>query len=147
MFYGRDGNIISYQQTYAGPMTPQGSTQSIITDRQAIEILFQNNEISSNSTVSQPILSYYRTLHLEDLSMYGPVWFVPVRDSSGETDICRVDALERTIISEPAAPLVPEEPEEPEDAEEEPEEDLQEDNSDGDFEESGESDQSDETDE
>ncbi|MDZ7836156.1 MAG: hypothetical protein U5K84_13340 [Alkalibacterium sp.] len=71
--------------------------------------------------------------------MYGPVWFVPVRDSSGER-ILRVDALERTIISEPAAPLVPEEPEEPEDAEEEPEEDLQEDNSDGDFEESGESD-------
>ncbi|MDZ7836157.1 MAG: two-component system regulatory protein YycI [Alkalibacterium sp.] len=42
LFYGRDGNIISYQQTYAGPMTPQGSTQSIITDRQAIEILSQN---------------------------------------------------------------------------------------------------------
>jgi len=131
LFYGRDGNVISYQQTYAGPMMPQGSTQSIITDKQAIEILFQNNEISSNSTVSQPILSYYRTLHLEDLSMYGPVWFVPVRDSSGER-ILRVDALERTIISEPAAPLVPEEPEE---------------NSDGDSEEADESDQSDETDE
>ncbi|MER2063930.1 MAG: two-component system regulatory protein YycI [Alkalibacterium sp.] len=111
LFYGSDGNIISYQQTYAGPMIPQGTTQSIITDRQAIEILFQNNEISSNSVVGQPILSYYRTLYLEDLSMYGPVWYVPVRDTSGER-ILRVDALERTIIREPAAALVPEEPEE-----------------------------------
>ncbi|GEK88614.1 Two-component signal transduction system YycFG, regulatory protein YycI [Alkalibacterium putridalgicola] len=125
LFYGSDGNIISYQQTYAGPMIPQGTTQAIITDRQAIEVLFQNNEISSNSVVGQPILSYYRTLHLEDLSMYGPVWYVPVRDTGGER-ILRVDALERTIITEPAAPLVPEEPEEPEESEdsEEPEEDA-----------------------
>lgn len=120
LFYGSDGNIISYQQTYAGPMIPQGTTQPTITDRQAVEVLFQNSEISSNSVVGQPILSYYRTLHLEDLSMYGPVWYVPVRDTSGER-ILRVDALERTIIKEPAAPLVPEEPEE--DIEEDPEED------------------------
>lgn len=125
LFYGSDGNIISYQQTFAGPMIPQGSTQTIITDRQAIEVLFQNNEISSNSIVGQPILSYYRTLHLEDLSMYGPVWYIPVRDTSGEK-ILRVDALERTIISEPATPIVPEEPqEEPEDESDEDESDDQ----------------------
>ncbi|MFO8069681.1 MAG: two-component system regulatory protein YycI [Alkalibacterium sp.] len=113
LFYGSDGNIISYQQNYAGPMIPQGSTQSVITDRQAIEILFQNNEISSNSTVGRPILTYYRTLHLEDLSMYGPVWYVPVTDTSGE-QVLRVDAFERTIISDPVTPVVPEEPEEEE---------------------------------
>lgn len=116
LFYGSDGNIISYQQTYAGPMTPQGSTQSVITDRQAIQILFQNQEISSNSTIGQPILSYYRTLHLEDLSMYGPVWYVPIIDASGEK-ILRVDALERNIISDPVTPVVPDEPEEDEETE------------------------------
>lgn len=113
LFYGSDGNIISYQQTYAGPMIPQGTTQSIITDRQAIEVLFQNGEISSNSVVGQPILSYYRTLHLEDLSMYGPVWYVPIRDAGGES-VRRVDALERTIISDPVTPVIPEEPDEEE---------------------------------
>ena len=113
LFYGNNSNIISYQQTYAGPMTTQGSPQSVITDGQAIQILFQNQEISSNSTVGQPILSYYRTLYLEDLSMYGPVWFVPVSDTNGEK-ILRVDALERTIISDTVTPVVPEEePEEP----------------------------------
>lgn len=120
LFYGSNRNIISYQQTYAGPMMPQGSSQAVITDRQAIEVLFQNGEISSNSVVGQPILSYYRTLHLEDLSMYGPVWYVPITDGSGEK-ILRVDALERTIISDPVTPVVPEEPEEeePEDTDEE----------------------------
>lgn len=122
LFYGSDGNIISYQQTFAGPMNPQGSTQAVITDRQAVEILFQNNEISSNSTVRQPILSYYRTLHLEDLSMYGPVWYVPVTDESGEK-VLRVDALERTIISDSVTPVIPEELEEEEsDESEEPDE-------------------------
>ncbi|MCC5896060.1 MAG: two-component system regulatory protein YycI [Alkalibacterium sp.] len=106
LFYGSDGNIISYQQSYAGPMTTQGSPLEVITDRQAIEILFQNNQISSNSIVKQPILSYQRTLHLEDLSMYGPIWYIPVVDASGE-QVLRVDAFERSIISEPAEPVVP----------------------------------------
>ncbi|OJF97165.1 two-component system regulatory protein YycI [Alkalibacterium sp. 20] len=117
LFYGSDGNIISYQQTYAGPMIPQGSTQAVITDRQAIEVLFQNNEISSNSTVGQPILTYYRTLYLEDLSMYGPVWYVPVMDASGEK-VLRVDAVERTIISDPVTTVIPEELQEEEPDEE-----------------------------
>ncbi|GEK90859.1 two-component system regulatory protein YycI [Alkalibacterium kapii] len=121
LFYGGDGNIISYQQTYAGPMTPQGTTQPTITDRQAIEVLFTNNELSSNSVVGKPILTYYRTLHLEDLSMYGPVWYVPITDTNGER-ILRVDALERTIIKEPATPYIPEE-EEPEDPEDDGSED------------------------
>ena len=111
LFYGSDGEIISYQQTYAGPTTTQGSPQAVLSNRRAVEILFENNEISSNSTVSQPILSYHRTLHLEDLSMYGPVWYVPVSDGSGEK-ILRVDAFEGTIISQPSAPMTPQDPEE-----------------------------------
>lgn len=123
LFYGSDGNIISYQQTFAGPMIPQGSPQSIITDRQAVEVLYQNNQIGSNSVVGQPILSYYRTLHLEDLSMYGPVWYVPIRDSGGEK-ILRVDAFERTIISDPVTPVVPDESDEEEEDDNDNEEDV-----------------------
>ncbi|MCC5890215.1 MAG: two-component system regulatory protein YycI [Alkalibacterium sp.] len=118
LFYGSDGNIISYQQSYAGPMTIQGSALDIITDRQAIETLFQNNEISSNSVVGQPILSYQRTLFLEDLSMYGPIWYVPVTDSSGER-VLRVDAFERSIIQEPTEPVMPVDPDLDEDDDEE----------------------------
>lgn len=117
LFYGSDGNIISYQQSYAGPMTTQGSPMEIITDRQAVEVLFQNNAISSNTTVRQPILSYQRTLHLEDLSMYGPIWYIPVVDAGGER-VLRVDAIERTIITEPTEPVIPVDPEELDDSEE-----------------------------
>lgn len=116
LFYGSDGNIISYQQSYAGPMTTQGSPMEIITDRQAVEVLFQNNAISSNTTVRQPILSYQRTLHLEDLSMYGPIWYIPVIDAGGER-VLRVDAIERTIITEPTEPVIPVDPEELDDSE------------------------------
>lgn len=116
LFYGSDGKIISYQQSYAGPMTTQGSPMEIITDRQAVEVLFQNNAISSNTTVRQPILSYQRTLHLEDLSMYGPIWYIPVIDAGGER-VLRVDAIERTIITEPTEPVISVDPEELDDSE------------------------------
>ncbi|GAA0369432.1 hypothetical protein GCM10008932_21380 [Alkalibacterium iburiense] len=114
LFYGSDGEIISYQQTYAGPTITQGSPQAVLSNRRAVEILYENHEISSNSTVNQPVLTYHRTLYLEDLSMYGPVWYVPVSDASGER-VLRVDAFEGTIISQPTAPTTPQEPEDVED--------------------------------
>lgn len=126
LFYGSDGNIISYQQSFAGPMTIQGSPLDVITDRQAIETLFQNNEISSNSIIGQPILSYQRTLYLEDLSMYGPIWYVPVTDSSGER-VLRVDAFERSIIQEPTEPVMPVDPDLDEDDEDVEDDDVEED--------------------
>lgn len=131
LYVDNEGNIYSYQQTYAGPMTEQGSPLEIISDRQAVEILFQNNEISSNVTVRQPTLVYYRTLHLEDLSLYGPVWLVRISGSSGES-ILRVDAVDGSILSEPVAPIEeleqeleePELPDEDEEVEEEADEEV-----------------------
>lgn len=134
LIYGSDGTIISYQQSYAGPMTNQGSPIEVISDRQAILALFQSDQIGSNSVVRQPILSYHRTLHLEDLSMYGPIWYIPVTDSTGER-ILRVDAFERTIISEPAETITPVDPdleEEDEDDEDDADEENNEDTSDND---------------
>ncbi|WP_225742829.1 two-component system regulatory protein YycI [Marinilactibacillus sp. Marseille-P9653] len=100
-YYGRsDGDIISYQQTYAGPMQQQGDSVEVISAKEAVEFLFQSNELSSNAVISQPILTYQRTLALEDLSIYGPVWLVPVTESS-ESRVLRVNAKDRTIISDP----------------------------------------------
>ncbi|WP_208560502.1 two-component system regulatory protein YycI [Marinilactibacillus kalidii] len=107
--YGQsDGSIISYQQTYAGPMQRQGDPIEIISAREAVEFLFQNNQLSSNAKVSKPILTYHRTLDLEDLSMYGPVWLIPVTES-GQSKVFRVNAKDKTLVSEPTdASIIPE---------------------------------------
>ncbi|API88285.1 hypothetical protein BKP56_02745 [Marinilactibacillus sp. 15R] len=117
LYYGGDGNIISYQQTYAGPMKEQGSSDELITAERAIEILFQNNELASGSKVETPILAYQRTLNLENLSMYGPIWLVPVTNSN-ESEVFRVDAVDTNgrILSDPTDTPALEESDESEDA-------------------------------
>lgn len=109
--------VISYEQRYAGPVTEQGSKMDLITDREAVETVFQNNEIASNTTVKRPVLTYYRTLKLEDLSMYAPVWYIRVEGQSG-VEIHRVDAINGSIITgvpvePPTSPPSIDTPEEP----------------------------------
>lgn len=99
LFTDSNSDIFSYHQLYAGPMTQQGEVQETITDLRAVKILFQNNDIPPGSIVEKPILSYHRTLELEDVSMYTPVWVVPINNSSGR-QILRVHALNETIIQQ-----------------------------------------------
>lgn len=105
-FVNDEGEIYSYQQTYAGPVTRQGNALNLISGTRAIEILFINNEIREGSEVLQPVLAYNRALHLEDLSMYSPVWIVDVIRAS-EKNTFRVDAVNGTIIRQPVTPPEP----------------------------------------
>jgi len=99
LYTNDNGDVFSYQQTFAGPMNQQGSSLGLITDQEAVENLFRNNEIPSNSTVQSPILSYHGMLRLENLSMYSPVWIVPVQTSNGITRH-RVNATNGQIIQQ-----------------------------------------------
>lgn len=92
--------VISYDQTYAGPVTVQGDSRKLITDKNAVEILYQNDEIQANATVRKPKLTYSKTLSLQKLSMYAPVWYIEIVNS-GSTEIERVDALSGSIIRTP----------------------------------------------
>lgn len=103
LFVNDDGEIYSYQQTYAGPASRQGEPLNLINGQRAIEILFLNNEIRQGSEVLRPRLTYRRALYLEDLSMYSPAWVIPI-DYSSERTTFRVDAVNGTIIRQPVAP-------------------------------------------
>lgn len=115
LFVNDEGNIISFEQTYAGPATRQGSPLQLINGTRAIEVLFLNNEIRQGSTVQLPILTYRRALHLEDLSMYSPAWVVNVEHAS-ERNTFRVDAVNGTIIRQPVAAPTEENEEEADEA-------------------------------
>lgn len=90
-------DILAYDQSYAGELQPQGRNLILISEREAVEILFQNNKLPSNSSVSKPRLSYFRTLDLDDISMYAPVWFVQVT-TGNQVDILRVDAATGSVL-------------------------------------------------
>lgn len=126
LFVNENGDVISYQQTLAGPASRQGNPLQLINGGRAIEILFLNNEIRQGSEVQKPILTYRRALHLEDLSMYSPIWIVNV-DHSSERNTYRVDAVNGTIIRQSTPSSGPQNPNDPAEltgeGEEEPEAD------------------------
>ncbi|WP_018659053.1 two-component system regulatory protein YycI [Allofustis seminis] len=97
------GQVFSYEQTYAGPMSKQGKPLTIISALRAVEILFINNQLPSGSKLSMPELAYRRSLHLEDLSMYTPVWIVTLTNEAGEKNNLRVDAVSGTILRDETA--------------------------------------------
>lgn len=103
-------NLISYEQTLAGPVSKQGEEVPLISDQAAVEILFQNNKIPSGATVFKPQITYHRTLSLDELSIYIPVWYVKIQHSS-EVVAERVNATDGTIISPTPPPQAEEEEE------------------------------------
>ncbi|MDN6731754.1 MAG: two-component system regulatory protein YycI, partial [Atopostipes suicloacalis] len=97
LFVNQEGQVYAFQQSYAGPVSKQGKALNLIDGKRAIELLFINNEIREGFKIEEPVLAYYRTLDLEDLTMYSPVWSVDVIRSS-EKENFRVDAVTGTII-------------------------------------------------
>lgn len=87
--------IIQFEQTYAGNLEmSQDVSREIITDKRAVEILYQNNRIPSGARVDRPVLTYHRTLDLEEISMYIPVWYIQIND----TNLERVNAFDGSLI-------------------------------------------------
>lgn len=87
--------IIQFEQTYAGNLEmSQDVSREIITDKRAVEILYQNNRIPSGARVERPVLAYHRTLDLEEMSMYIPAWYVEIND----TNLERINAFDGSII-------------------------------------------------
>lgn len=97
-----DNNVFSYYQLYVGETIQQGNAIQTISDLDAVKSVYQNNDIPINAIVHKPKLAYYRTLHLDDLSMYGPVWVIEIEHpTQGKT--VQVDATDGTIIQQSTA--------------------------------------------
>lgn len=98
-YFDSQWNIISYEQTYIGEVSAQGDAEKLITDKQAVETLFQNNNIPDNATVSMPKLSYYRTLNLDDVNLYVPSWYIKITVDNSPT-IYHVSAIDGTVLTQ-----------------------------------------------
>ena len=102
LFVNQEGQVYAFQQSYAGPVSKQGKPLNLIDGKRAIELLFINNEVREGFEIEKPELSYHRALHLEDLTMYSPVWSIDVIHLS-EKENFRVDAVTGTIIKQQQA--------------------------------------------
>lgn len=99
-FHLNGGNVIAYEQTYAGKIEVTGKSRNLISEKNAIEALYQNNELMQGSVISEtPKLGYYQTLSLpkDGVGIYGPVWYVVFKNGN-EEKIRLVNAIDGSII-------------------------------------------------
>lgn len=96
------GEVLSYEQTYAGEAEVQGRERRVISEQSAIETLYLNNQIPNNSTIRNVTLSYFQTLSLSDMNIYSPMWYVEILRENVPVQVKRVDALNGNFITTPA---------------------------------------------
>lgn len=96
------GEVVSYEQTYMGMPEVQGKNRTVISEQAAIETLYLNNQIPSNSTLRTITLTYYQTLSLTDMNIYSPMWYVEIVRDDVPIQVKHVDALTGNLISAPS---------------------------------------------
>lgn len=96
------GEVQSYEQTYASGAEVQGRARTVISEQSAVETLYLNNQIPSDSTIRNVTLSYFQTLSLSDMNIYSPMWYVEIVRTNLPVQVKRVDALNGNLISTPA---------------------------------------------
>lgn len=94
-----DWNLTSYDQSITGKPQQQGGDVSLISEKNAVEILFQNNHIRSNATVHAPRLVYQRILDNSQMDLYVPAWYVKIINENNSVSDFRVDATNGNIIT------------------------------------------------
>ncbi len=94
-----NGQVTSYEQTFAGDAQVLGDSRRLTTSQSAVENLYLSGRIPSKSTILKTRLVYYRSLSLDDMYVYSPAWYVEIQQADGQIVVRRVDALRGGILS------------------------------------------------
>ncbi|MGY3779366.1 two-component system regulatory protein YycI [Isobaculum melis] len=89
--------VLSYEQTYANKVTYLRDGELLVSAQQAIEILYKNDELPADSTITKVDLGYMRMLHLQNSDVYIPAWFVTV-EKNDISEQKMVNAIEGKVI-------------------------------------------------
>ncbi len=92
--------VYGYDQTVSGDTAVQGDNRIVITESQALENAFLNNSIPNDATIVTSFLSYRKTLGLEEITLYHPVWTLFIESNEGTTQRVFVDAINGAILTQ-----------------------------------------------
>lgn len=98
----QNNKISGYSQTYMANTEKLRENESIISQQQAILILYQYNQFVSKSKVKWSKLGYAELLSLDkEYSVYIPVWIVAVKNpSNGVTQYKQVNSFSGAIMKD-----------------------------------------------
>ncbi|MBO0440096.1 two-component system regulatory protein YycI [Candidatus Enterococcus ikei] len=98
--------IYKYTQTHIQGIEELRDKMDLFSERDAIETLYINNKIPSNSKINFIELAYTRIYKIREKNVYVPVWFVGIKSSESNLQIEQVNAMSNTIITNNTVPKV-----------------------------------------
>lgn len=95
LFVNKDNQVVSYRQTYLEQIEKFNKQKDIVPAIKAIEALYLNGDIPSNSKITNIELGYYNSLQTTSAThLLVPVWRVVINDKEN----LFVNAFDRRII-------------------------------------------------
>ncbi len=98
----KDGDLdefVRYTQTHVAQLTPLREAMQLYSEEDAVNTLYVNNKIPSNSTLKWQQLAYTLTLKVRGKNVYVPAWFVAIEGPDNSLQIERVNAITNRIIT------------------------------------------------
>lgn len=100
--------IVRYTQTHISNITPLREKMTLYSEKEAVNTLYLNNKIPSQSTILWIQLAYTMILKVGEKNVYIPAWFVAIQTDSDEKNIQieSVNAFSNRIITNNAVQKV-----------------------------------------
>lgn len=98
--------VTKYSQTHIESIEELRDKMDLYSIRDAIDTLYMNNKLSSNSKLTFMKLAYSRIYKIREKNVYVPVWFVEITNNDGSVQVEQVNAMSNTIITNNTVPKV-----------------------------------------
>ncbi|GLB46252.1 hypothetical protein WR164_02310 [Philodulcilactobacillus myokoensis] len=93
------GVLTGYSQTYLNMVNPLREGTKALSGRKALAILYQNNNIPSNSKIEWIDLAYTKLLTMKNNIIFVPTWIVVYKTNNSETlQMNEVNAFNGTVL-------------------------------------------------
>ncbi|EMG27401.1 hypothetical protein X560_2589 [Listeria fleischmannii 1991] len=99
LFHLNDANkVISYEQTYLGKQDDLQEKTNLMSEMDALEVIYQHGDLKTDSDVLNATFGYYTTVQLSSGDVYFPVWCFEVKHKK-ETNYFLVNAKDEQVIN------------------------------------------------
>lgn len=99
IYWNEDNKVIHYEQTALEELENDfEQSENLLSDKRAVEVLYQRNLIKPNSTITSISLGYSTLVQLTETQVFAPTWRVRVELQDGSEGEHFINAVEGKII-------------------------------------------------
>ncbi len=91
--------VKKYSQTHISDLSPLREEMAIISEKEAINTLYINSKIPSNSKIISRELMYKMTIKIRGQNIYVPTWFVTIETTDGKVRVEQVNGFTNRIVT------------------------------------------------